>query len=137
MEKTLVFIKPDAVAKDVWRDILVRYSSEGLVMIRSKILQMTEDLAKEFYVEHEGQPYFTELIAHMTSGPIIALEFLGADILERVRKLHGATNPAEAAEGTIRKLYGEPVRGPKNAVHGSDSAENAERELFLVFGKED
>lgn len=97
---------------------------------------MTEDLAKEFYREHEGQPYFPELIAHMISGPIIALEIHGEDILGRVRKLHGATNPLEAAEGTIRKLYGEPVRGPKNAVHGSDSSENAERELALIFGKE-
>lgn len=137
MEKTLVLIKPDAVAKDTWRQILARYSSEGLTIIRSKIFQMTEALAKEFYAEHIGKPFFSGLIVQMTSGLLIALEVRGDDIVERVRRLNGATNPAEAEEGTIRKLYGEPGRGPKNAVHGSDSAENAERELFLIFRKED
>lgn len=135
MERTLVLIKPDAVAKDVWRQILNRYEVEGFEIARSRILQMTEDMAKKFYAEHEGRPYFPELIEHMISGVLIALDIQGEDVVERVRKLHGATNPLEAAEGTIRKLYGEPVRGPKNAVHGSDSSESAERELDIVFGR--
>lgn len=135
MERTLALIKPDAVAKDVWREILSRYELEGLEIIRSKILQMTKAMAKEFYAEHDGRSYFPELIEHMISGPLIALEMCGEDVLARVRNLHGATNPLEAEEGTIRRLYGEPVRGPKNAVHGSDSSESAERELTLIFAR--
>lgn len=133
-QRTLVLIKPDVVERDIWFRVMLRYVGMDLGIAGSKILTMTEALAKEFYLEHKDQSFFEELIEHMTSGPIIALEIIGDYAVDTVRHLNGATNPAEAESGTIRAMYGEKVLGPKNAVHGSDSPENAEREIALIFG---
>ena len=132
-ETTLVLIKPDAVLQDVWFAIMECYMKAGLAICRSKIFTMSQPTARGFYLEHEGRDYFEELIAHMTSGPIVALEITGVDAVARVRHLNGATNPAEAEEGTIRRQYGELVLGPKNAVHGSDSVESAAKAIPLIF----
>jgi len=132
-ERTLVLIKPDAIEKDVWFEIIQIYLNEGLNVCKARILRMNKSLAAEFYKEHEWRSYFQELVRHMSSGPIVALIISGENAIDRVRELNGATTPAEAKEGTVRRLYGEPDSGPKNAVHGSDSKENAEREIMIIF----
>ena len=131
MEKTLVLIKPDAVQKHHIGDIICRYEQEGFRIVGMKLLQMTRKLAAQHYVEHIGRPYYDGLVEFMTSAPLVALVLEGEDAIARVRKLNGKTNPAEAEEGTIRKLFAE--NGSRNAVHASDSPENAEREIHLFF----
>jgi len=131
MEKTLVLIKPDAFGKRHSGDILRIYEQEGFRIVGMKLLQMTRKLAAQHYVEHIGRPYYDGLVEFMTSAPLVALVLEGEDAIARVRKLNGKTNPAEAEEGTIRKLFAE--NGSRNAVHASDSPENAEREIHLFF----
>lgn len=133
-EKTLVLIKPDAIKKRFRLPIIQIYLNDGLVIEKEKTLKISEEQAKKFYEEHDGRPYFQGLIQHTISGPMVALVLSGNKAIERVRKLNGATNPANAEWGTIRRLYGEPNGGPRNAVHGSDSAQSAEREMELIFG---
>ena len=135
VKQTLVLIKPDVIEKDVWFEIMQVYLNNGLKICRAKILNIEENLAQKFYAEHEEKPFFQELVDHMTSGPTIALIVSGENAIKKVRELNGATNPAEAREGTIRHKYGEPNGGTKNAVHGSDSKENAKREIITIFGK--
>jgi nucleoside-diphosphate kinase len=132
-ERTLVLIKPDAVNRNVWFDIMRRYLEEGLEIDLAQILTMDEAMAREFYAEHVGRDYFQGLIDHMISGPIIAMIVSGANAVQRVRRLNGATNPVNAKEGTIRRKYGQSDGGPKNAVHGSDSAKSFERECAIIF----
>lgn len=136
-ERTLVLIKPDAMEKGLRLPIIQEYLNHGLSIEKAKTLKMSEELAKKFYEKHDGKPYFPGLIQHMISGPMVALVLSGREAIERVRKLNGKTNPAEAEKGTIRRLYGEPNGGPRNAVHGSDSPESAEREIRLIFGEKD
>jgi len=132
-EETLVLIKPDAIKQDVWFDIIQIYLREGLRVCKARILSMDKMLAQRFYVEHTSQAYFQKLIEHITSGPIVAMVIFGEDAIQKVRELNGATNPAKAKEGTIRRKYGEPDGGPKNAVHGSDSEESFKREARIIF----
>lgn len=134
-ERTLVLIKPDAVEKMARLPIIQAYLNAGLVIEKAKTLKMSEELAKKFYEEHDGKPYFSGLIQHTISGPMIALVLSGKEAVKRVRELNGATNPANAKMGTVRYLYGEPNGGPRNAVHGSDSPQSAEREIRLIFGE--
>lgn len=117
--------------------IIQEYLNTGLEIERAKILRMDEKSAKEFYKEHDGRPYFEGLIAHTVSGPMFAMILSGKSAINLVRKLNGATNPANAEKGTIRRLYGEPDGGPRNAVHGSDSQESARREIKLIFGNDE
>lgn len=133
MERTLVLIKPDAFSKHHSGDIIKRYEDEGFSILGMKLLKMDKRLASIHYAEHIGRPYYEDLIKFMTSGPIIAIVLAGENAIERVRKLHGKTNPDEAAEGTIRKLYA--ARGSRNAVHASDSPENALREINIFFNE--
>lgn len=133
MERTLVLIKPDAFSKHHSGDIIKRYEDEGFSILGMKLLKMDKRLASIHYAEHIGRPYYEDLINFMTSGPIIAIVLAGENAIERVRKLHGKTNPDEAAEGTLRKLYA--VRGSRNAVHASDSPENALREINIFFNE--
>ncbi|MBR2214237.1 MAG: nucleoside-diphosphate kinase [Selenomonadaceae bacterium] len=130
-EKTLVLIKPDAVAKNHIGDIIKIYESNGLRVIAAKMMQMTDKLAAKHYVEHIGRPYYEGLVEFMTSAPLVAMVLKGEGAIAKVRELNGKTNPAEAAEGTIRKLYAE--NGSRNAVHASDSPESAAREIPLFF----
>ena len=131
MEKTLVLIKPDAFALHYSGDIIKRYEQEGFRIVGMKLLKMDERLASIHYAEHIGRPYYGDLVGFMTSGPIIAMVLAGEDAIANVRKINGKTNPADADEGTIRKLYASS--GSRNAVHASDSPESAAREISLYF----
>lgn len=131
MEKTLVLIKPDAFGSNHTGDILKMYEDAGFKIVAAKVMQMTESLAAKHYAEHIGRPYYPSLVEFMTSAPIMALVLSGEDVIKKVRALNGATNPDEAAEGTVRKLYAESKS--KNAVHASDSPESAAREIPIFF----
>ena len=131
MEKTWVLIKPDAVRGKHIGDIVKIYEEKGLKILAMKMLQMDEKLASKHYEEHIGRPYYDDLMGFMTSGPIIAMVLEGEGAIANVRAINGKTNPAEAAEGTIRKLYA--ASGSRNAVHASDSPENAAREISIFF----
>ena len=131
MEKTLVLIKPDAVRGKHIGDIVKIYEEKGLKILAMKMLQMDEKLASKHYEEHIGRPYYDDLMGFMTSGPIIAMVLEGEGAIANVRAINGKTNPAEAAEGTIRKLYA--ASGSRNAVHATDSPENAAREISIFF----
>ena len=131
MEKTLVLIKPDAFGKNHSGDILKIYEEAGFKIIAAKVMKMTPELAAKHYVEHIGRPYYPALVEFMTATPIMALVLSGDNVIKKVRELNGATNPAEAAEGTIRKLFAE--NKTKNAVHASDSEASAAREIPIFF----
>ena len=131
MEKTLVLIKPDAFGKNHAGDILKLYEDAGFKIVAAKVMKMTPELAAKHYVEHIGRPYYPALVEFMTSAPLMALVLGGEDVIKKVRALNGATNPAEAAEGTVRKLYA--ADKTKNAVHASDSPESAAREISIFF----
>ena len=131
MQKTLVLIKPDAFGKNHSGDIIKLYEDAGFKVVAAKVMKMTPELAAKHYVEHIGRPYYPALVEFMTSAPLMALVLAGDDVIKRVRELNGATNPAEAAEGTVRKLYAEDKT--KNAVHASDSEASAAREIPIFF----
>ena len=131
MEKTLVLIKPDAVRGKHIGDIVKIYEEKGLKILAMEMLQMDEKLASKHYEEHIGRPFYDERMGFMTSGPSIAMVLEGEGAIANVRAINGKTNPAEAAEGTIRKLYA--ASGSRNAVHASDSPENAAREISIFF----
>ena len=131
MEKTLVLIKPDAFSKNHAGDILKIYEEAGFKIVAAKVMKMTPELAAKHYVEHIGRPYYPALVEFMTSEPIMALVLSGDDVIKKVRELNGATNPDEAADGTVRKLYAKDKT--KNAVHASDSEASAAREIPIFF----
>lgn len=133
MEKTLVLIKPDAVAAHHIGDIVKAYEDAGLTIHAMKMMQMTERIARIHYAEHIEKPFYGELSAFMTSAPLVALVLAGENAIARVRELHGATNPVNAAEGTIRKRFAKD--GSENAVHASDSPESATREISIFFSE--
>lgn len=133
MEKTLVLLKPDAIEAKHVGDIIKHYENQGLAILALKMLKMTKDLAKKHYAEHVGRSYYEELENFMTQSPTIALVLAGENAIEKVRELHGATDPKEAAKGTIRELYAKD-KG-QNAVHASDSVENAQREIHIFFNE--
>ncbi len=133
MEKTLVLIKPDAFANGHTGDILQIYEQEGFRIAAMKLMQMDNKIAAKHYAEHVGKPFYDGLVEFMTSGPIVAMVLEGENVIQRVRDLNGKTNPEEAAEGTIRKLFAED--GRRNAVHASDSLESAEREIHVFFNE--
>lgn len=131
MEETLVLIKPDAVKAKHIGDIIKIYEEKGLKILAMKMLKMDEKLASKHYAEHVGRDYYDDLMGFMTSGPIVAMVLQGEGAIANVRAINGKTNPAQAAEGTIRKLYA--ASGTRNAVHASDSPENAKREISIFF----
>ena len=131
MEKTLVLIKPDAFGKNHAGDILKLYEDAGFKIVAAKVMKMTPELAAKHYVEHIDRPYYPALVEFMTSAPLMALVLGGEDVIKKVRELNGATNPADAAEGTVRKLYA--ADKTQNAVHASDSPESAAREISIFF----
>lgn len=135
LEKTLVLIKPDAFRKHYSGDIIKRYESEGLSILAMKLMKMDEKIASKHYMEHIGRPYYEDLMGFMTSGPIIAMVLEGEDAIANVRRINGKTNPAQADEGTIRKLFAES--GSRNAVHASDSPESAAREISIFFNAQE
>ena len=135
VEQTLSIIKPDAVAKGVIGKILDRFESNGLRIAALKKVQLTPEQAGEFYAVHKDRPFFAELVEFMVSGPVVVSVLEGEDAVAKNRELMGATNPKEAAPGTIRADFAESIDA--NAVHGSDSLENAKKEIEFFFKKEE
>ncbi len=131
VEKTFSIIKPDAVAKNVIGEIVSRFEKAGLRVVASRMAKLTEDEAKGFYAEHEGKPFYADLVSYMTSGPVVVQVLEGEAAIMKNRELMGATNPKEAAAGTIRADFAESIDA--NAVHGSDSPESAAREIAYFF----
>ncbi len=132
-ENTLVLIKPDAFAKHYTGDIVKTYEAAGLQILAMKMLKMTPELAAKHYQEHIGRPYYEDLAGFMTSAPIIAMVLSGENAIAKVRELNGKTDPAEAAEGTIRRRFAESKSC--NAVHASDAPESAAREIHIFFNE--
>ena len=131
VERTLSIIKPDAVAMNVVGEIFSRFEKAGLKIVATRMLHLSEAQAAGFYAEHEGRPFYPSLVAFMTSGPVIVSVLEGDNAVARHRELMGATNPNEAASGTIRADFAKAI--DENAVHGSDSTVSAEREVAYFF----
>ena len=130
-ERTLSIIKPDAVAKNVVGQILSRFEAAGLKVVALKMQQLSQEQAEGFYAEHSERPFFKDLVAFMTSGPVSVQVLEGENAIITNRDLMGATNPKEAAAGTIRADFAESIDA--NAAHGSDSVESAAREVAYFF----
>jgi nucleoside-diphosphate kinase len=131
IEQTLSIIKPDAVAKNVIGQIYSRFESAGLKIVASRMLQLSREQAGEFYAVHKERPFYNDLIDFMTSGPVMVQVLEGEDAITRNREIMGATNPQEAASGTIRADFAETV--DENAVHGSDGPDTAKVEIGFFF----
>jgi len=131
IERTLSIIKPDAVAKNVIGEIYSRFEKGGLKIIASKMMQLDDAKAGGFYAVHKERPFYKDLVAFMTSGPVIVQVLEGEDAISKNRELMGATNPADAAAGTIRADFAKTV--DENAVHGSDAPETAAEEIKYFF----
>lgn len=131
MEKTLVIIKPDAVKKNLIGEIISRFEKQGLRVAALKKIKMTKEQAKGFYIVHKERPFYESLTDFMSEGPVVVMVIEGDDAIARVRKIMGATNPAQAEEGTIRKDFAENIE--RNAVHGSDSPQSAAYEIPYFF----
>lgn len=131
VERTLSIIKPDAVAKNVIGEIYSRFEKNGLRIVAANMLKLSREQAEGFYAEHKGRPFFPALIEFMTSGPVAVQVLEGDGAVLKNRELMGATNPKEAAAGTIRADFAESIDA--NAVHGSDSPESATREIAYFF----
>ena len=131
IERTFSIIKPDAVAKNVIGEIVSRFEKNGLRVVASKMLQLTQEQAEGFYAEHKERGFFNDLVSFMTSGPVVVQVLEGEGAVLKNRELMGATNPKEAAPGTIRADFAVSI--DENAVHGSDAAESAAREIAYFF----
>ena len=130
-EKSLGIIKPDAVERNLIGSIIKIIEDNNIKINQMKMLELTSSMAEEFYNIHKGKPFYEKLISYMTSGPVVLMVLEGNDVVKRYRDLMGKTNPEEADEGTIRKLYAKDTTF--NSVHGSDSIENALTEISLFF----
>ena len=133
VERTLSIIKPDAVAKNVIGQIYTRFENAGLKIVAARMQHLTVGEAEGFYAVHRGRPFFNDLVAFMSSGPVMIQVLEGENAVALNRELMGATNPAEAAPGTIRADFAETIEA--NAVHGSDAAETARQEIAYFFGE--
>ena len=131
VERTLSIIKPDAVAKNVIGKIYKRFEKAGLNIVGSRMIHLSQEKAEGFYAEHKERPFFPDLVAFMTSGPVVVSVLEGDNAVVLHRELMGATNPAEAAPGTIRADFAQTI--DENAVHGSDSPTSAAREIAYFF----
>ena len=131
MDRTLILVKPDAFARGLTGEILARFERKGLKIVALRGLTVTRELAEQHYAEHSERPFFGELVEFITSAPIVAMVLEGKDAVKAARQVIGATDPLEAAPGSIRGDYA--VEMGQNMVHGSDSAESAAREAGLFF----
>jgi nucleoside-diphosphate kinase len=131
LERTLSIIKPDATRRNITGKVNAMLEEAGLRIVAQKRLKLTEDQAKGFYAVHKERPFYNDLVAFMTSGPVVVQVLEGENAVEKNREVMGATNPAEAADGTIRKAFAESIEA--NSVHGSDSPENAKIEIDFFF----
>lgn len=134
MERTLSIIKPDAVAKNVIGEIYSRFEQAGFKIVAAKMLHLDDALAGGFYAVHKDRPFFKDLVEFMTSGPVMVQVLEGENAVAKHREIMGATNPQEAEPGTIRADFAETL--DENAVHGSDSLENAQIEIDYFFGED-
>jgi nucleoside-diphosphate kinase len=132
VEHTFIMVKPDGVARGLVGDVISRFERKGLTLERIRSLTITEDLARNHYAEHVEKAFFPELLEFITSGPVVAMEWSGENAISVCRGLMGATNPLDAAPGTIRGDLGLVVT--ENIVHGSDGTDSAARELEIFFG---
>ena len=131
IEKTLSIIKPDAVERNLTEDIKKNFLENNLKIIKSKKIQITKDEAADFYKVHQTKPFYDKLCNYLSSGPIVVSVLESENAIEKYRKLMGATDPKNAEEGTIRKKFGISI--DKNSVHGSDSSDNAKKEIDFFF----
>jgi nucleoside-diphosphate kinase len=131
MERTLILVKPDAFARNLTGEIIARFERKGLRLAALKQMTMTRELATQHYAEHDGKPFFGELVDFITSGPLVAMVLQGDHAVKAARQVIGATNPLEAATGSIRGDFA--VEVGQNMVHGSDSEASAAREAALFF----
>ena len=132
MDRTLILVKPDAFARGLSGEIIARFERKGLRIVALQHMVLTEDVARRHYAEHEGKPFFGELVEFITSGPLVAMVLEGDQAVTAARQVIGATNPLEATTGSIRGDFAISVG--QNMVHGSDSPESGEREAKLFFG---
>lgn len=131
MQRTLSILKPDATRRNLTGKINDRFETNGLRIVAQKRLRLSENQAKEFYAEHAARPFYGDLVTFMTSGPVVVQVLEGEDAITKNREIMGATNPANAAPGTIRKDFAESIDA--NSVHGSDSETAAAREIAFFF----
>ncbi len=131
MERSLVILKPDAVQRGLIGPILSRLEQKGLKIVGMKLMQIDDALARKHYAVHEGKPFFAGLVDYITSGPVVVLAIAGDDVIQTIRTLIGATNPLNAAPGTIRGDYAVSIG--RNLIHASDSPENGEQEVQNFF----
>jgi len=131
MDRTLILVKPDAFARGLTGEIIARFERKGLTIVALKHMQVTEDLAKQHYAEHEGKPFFGELVDFITSAPLVAMVLEGHEAIGAARQVIGATNPLEATTGSVRGDFALEIG--KNMVHGSDSVESGQREAGIFF----
>ena len=131
MDRTLILVKPDAFQRGLTGEIIARFERKGLTIVALKHMTVTEDLAKQHYAEHDGKPFFGELVEFITSGAIVAMVLEGDQAITAARQVIGATNPLEASPGSIRGDFAIAVG--QNMVHGSDSPESGQREAALFF----
>jgi nucleoside-diphosphate kinase len=134
-ERTFSIIKPDATRRNLTGAVTAKLEEAGLRVIASKRIRMSREQAEGFYAVHRERPFFNDLVAFMTSGPVVVQVLEGDDAVARNREVMGATNPAQADEGTIRKTFAESIEA--NSVHGSDSAENARIEINFFFSEDE
>jgi nucleoside-diphosphate kinase len=135
LERTISIIKPDAVAKNVIGQIYTRFENAGLKIIAAKMIHLSTEKAEEFYAVHSERPFFPNLVSFMTSGPVFVQVLEGEDAVMKNRDIMGATNPSEAAAGTIRADFAASI--DENAVHGSDAPETAAEEIKFFFNEEE
>jgi nucleoside-diphosphate kinase len=135
MERSLVLIKPDAVQRGLTGEIISRLERKGLKIVAMKMLHMDKDLAQRHYAIHKGKAFFADLVSFITSSPLIAIIFQGKNVVEIIRQMMGETDPAKASGGTIRGDFGIDIG--HNLIHGSDSVENASKEIDLFFSAEE
>ncbi|PIQ43964.1 MAG: nucleoside-diphosphate kinase [Gammaproteobacteria bacterium CG11_big_fil_rev_8_21_14_0_20_46_22] len=134
-ERTLSIIKPDAVAKNVIGEIIARFEKGGLKVVAAKMMHLSREQAEGFYAVHKERPFFNDLVDFMISGPVVVQVLEGDNAIMKNREIMGATNPAEAAEGTIRRNFADSIG--ENAVHGSDAADTAKEEIAFFFAADE
>jgi nucleoside-diphosphate kinase len=135
MERTFAMVKPDGVQRNLVGEIISRFERKGLQLVGLKLLQISPELAEKHYGEHQGKPFYGELVNFITSGPVVAMVWQGQNAISLARTMMGKTNPADAAPGTIRGDFA--VFMGNNVIHGSDSPESADREINLFFNPDE
>jgi len=135
LERTLSIVKPDAVAKNIIGEIYNRFEKAGLKVVATRMFHLSKEQAEGFYAVHKERPFFNDLVKFMTSGPVVVQVLEGEDAIRKNREIMGATNPKEAAAGTLRHDYADSIDA--NAVHGSDSPDTAQQEIAYFFNPDE